>query len=160
MSNNEIKKNIIEIIVATIAGILVLLFGYFVLQDTNTSKTIINVNDSRQQTNVNDSGQQLNVGDVYGTIIINQVQPTIEPIKSPSVIKQPKEVITVTETGTGTNFYKHKAIELAEENALNKVKGRNGINVQIINYKFSEPKIDSLPNKIMATVEVSATIKK
>ena len=68
---------------------------------------------------------------------------------------------TITETGIGSNFSKYKAIELAKEDALKNLENRRGLTKeQIRNSEFSEPKIDSLPNKIYATIEVRVNIKK
>jgi len=75
--------------------------------------------------------------------------------------KQSPKMITIIETGTGSHYYKDKAIELAKVNAFNNLKSNYGLaDIQILSRRVLEIKIDSLRNNIRATVEVEYKYKK
>ncbi|MDR2995333.1 MAG: hypothetical protein LBV11_16230, partial [Bacillus cereus] len=66
----------------------------------------------------------------------------------------------ITETGSASNYFKDKALELAKEQARKNLKNYHGLtDAQIRNCEFSISCIDSLQDNIRATVKVSVNIK-
>ena len=144
MSNNDKKRflhkhYVAPIIVAIIAGIIVSLFGYFVLQDKSISDTAID-----QETKMPLTEQR-------------EEQQNEEQDKSTKSIEK---IITISETGSASHYYADEAIKNAKDNALNNLRKIKWLtDLEIRSSVFSEPKIDSLPDNIRATVEISVNIK-
>ena len=144
MSNNDKKRflhkhYVAPIIVAIIAGIIVSLFGYFVLRNKNISDTTIDQEPKMPLTEQREEQQ-------------NE--------KQEKSTKSIEKIITISETGSASHYYADEAIKKAKENAVNNLKNNYGLtDAQIINREFSKPKIDSLQDNIRVTIEVSVNIK-
>ena len=136
--NERWKYFLLYFVAPVITGILVLLFGHFVLRNGNPS-------DTKKNVEIDSLNQEIG-------------QPPIEPRQGQH---NEKQTITVSGTGTGSHYYEDKAIEKAKENAVNNLKSNYGLtDSQIMNREFSISKIDSLQDNIRVTVKVSAKIKK
>ena len=83
-------------------------------------------------------------------------------INKDSITTTKPPVITtkeITETGTGFDYYLHEAIELATDNAEERLKKRGFTLEEVKGREIINTKIDTLANGINATVTIKINIK-
>jgi len=136
--DNFFNKFLIPLVIAVIAGLLVLYIYYGKPKQPDKEE----IETTKTQDSVPDNNSE------------NKTSCSPKPHE--------KEIIKrITETGTGSHYYEDKAIEMAKKNAVNNLKSNYGLtDKQIMNREFSISKIDSLQDNIRVTVKVSVNIKK